>query len=220
MNFFSLKSLRVRLLLLVLVAVLPAWGMIAYTATEQRRIAVAQIQRNVLQLVEFSADKEDQALQGTRQILIALADFVREMDENPADCSAFCANLLKQFRRYANMGAVKSNGDIFCSAVPLNKSTNVADQLWFKRAAESGAFAAGNYHVCGITGKPVLVLSYPYRVDEREPAVVVFAALDLKWLNRYIFEIQTQLPDGSTVTQIDENAVVLARQPNAEQWLG
>ena len=220
MNFFFLKSLRVRLLLLVLVAVIPAWGMIAYTAAEQRRIAVAEIQRNVLQLAESIASQEEQALQGTRQILIALANFVRKVDENQADCNAFCVDLLKQFRRYANIGAVKSNGDVFCSAVPLDKPTNAAAQPWFRRAVESGAFAAGDYHVGRITGKPVLVLSYPYHIDERQPAAVVFAALDLKWLNRYIFKIETKLPDGFTITQIDKNAVVLARQPDTGQWLG
>jgi signal transduction histidine kinase len=220
MKLFFLKSLRIRLLLLVLVTVIPAWGAIAYTASEQRRIAVAEIQRNVLRLAEFSAHEEEQALQGTRQILIALANFVRKADENPAGCSTFCVNLLKQFRRYANIGAAKSNGEVFCSAVPLDQPTNASDQSWFRRAVESGNFAVGDYHVGRITGKPVLVLAYPYRVVEAEPAAVVFAALDLKWLNQYIFEIESQLPDGFTITQMDENAVVLARQPDAEQWLG
>ncbi len=220
MKLFFFKSLRFRLLLLVLVAVLPAWAVIAYTASEQRRMAVVEIQRQVLRLAKFSAREEEQVLQGSRQILIALANFVRKTAGNPAECSAFCADLLKQFRRYANIGAVKSNGDVFCSAVALYKVTNAADQSWFRRAVESGDFTVGDYHVGRITGKPVLVLSYPYRVVEDEPAAVVFAALDLKWLNRYIFEIESQLPDGFTIMQIDENAVVLARQPNAEQWLG
>jgi signal transduction histidine kinase len=220
MRIFSLKSLRVRLMLLVLVAVIPAWGVIAYTASEQRRTAVAGIQRNVLQLADFSAHQEEQALLGTRQILIALANFVRKADKDPAGCSAFCVDLLKQFRRYANLGAVKPDGDVFCSAVPLDQPTNAADQPWFRRAAESGDFAVGDYHIGRITGKPVLVLAYPYRAGEGERAAVVFAALDLKWLNRYIFEIESQLPDGFTITLIDENAVILARQPDAEQWLG
>ena len=219
MKFFFLKSLRVRLLLLVLVAVTPAWGVIAYTASEQRQIAVAEIQRNVLRLAEFNAREEEQVFQGTRQILIALANFVRKTNDNPSECSAFCADLLKQFRRYANIGAVKSSGDVFCSAVPPDKPTNAADQSWFRRAVESGDFTVGDYHVGQITAKPVLVLSYPYCVVVGEPPAVVFAALDLKWLNRYIFEIESQLPDGSTIMQIDENAVVMAHQPNAGQWL-
>jgi len=220
MKLFFLKSLRVRLLLLVLVAVIPAWGVIAYTALEQRRIAIAEIQRNVLRLAEFNAREEEQVFQGTRQILIALANFVRKTTKNPSECSAFCADLLKQFRRYANMGAVKSNGDVFCSAVPLDTPTNAADQSWFRRAVESGDFTVGDYHVGRITGKPVLVLSYPFHVVADEPPMVVFAALDLKWLNQHIFEIESQLPEGFTITQMDENAVILARRPDAERWLG
>ena len=220
MKFSFLKSLRLRLMILVFVAVLPAWGVIAYTASEQKQLAVAEIQRSVLHLAEFSAHEEEQALQGTRQVLIALANFVREAGENSAGCSAFCAALLKQFRRYANLGAIKSNGDVFCSAVPLDRPMNAADQAWFRRALESGDLAVGDYHIGRITGKPVLVLAYPYRAAESRHEAVVFAALDLKWLNRYIFQIESQLPDGFTIIQMDENAVILARQPNAEQWLG
>jgi signal transduction histidine kinase len=220
MNLFFLKSLRVRLLLLVFIAVIPAWGVIAYTASEQRKIAVAEIQRNLLRMVEFSTHEEEQVLQGTRQILITLANYIRESYVNPSKCSAFCADLLRQFKRYANIGSVKLNGDVFCSAVPLVEPTNAADQSWFRRALASGDFAVGDYHIGRITGKPVLVLSYPFRVAEGEPDAVVFAALDLKWLNQYIFQIESQLPDGFTITQMDENAVVLARQPDTEQWVG
>jgi signal transduction histidine kinase len=49
---------------------------------------------------------------------------------------------------------------------------------------------------------------------------VVFAALDLEWLNRYILKVESQLPDGFTITQIDANGVVMARRPDAEDWLG
>ena len=138
MKFFSLKSLRVRLLLLVLVAVIPAWGMIAYTASEQRRIAVSEIQRNVLQLAEFIAHEEEQILQGARQMLIALTKFIQKEDTQPSECNDFCADLLKQFRRYANIGAVKPNGEVYCSGVPFDQSPNAADQVWYRRAVETG----------------------------------------------------------------------------------
>jgi len=220
MKFFFLKSLRIRLLLLVLVAVIPALGAIAYTASEQKKIAVAEIQRNVLRLVEFSTHEEEQVLQGTRQILIVLANYVRIADINPSECNAFCADLLKQFKRYANIGVVKPSGDVFCSAVPLKEATNAADRSWFQRAVASGDFTFGDYQVGRITGKPVLVLAYPFRFAAGDPAAVVFAALDLEWLNRYILKVESQLPDGFTITQIDANGVVMARRPDAEDWLG
>jgi signal transduction histidine kinase len=220
MPVFFLKSLRFRLMLLVLVAVIPAWGMIAYTASEQRRIAVEQIQQSVLHFAEFSAREEKQVLQGTRQILIALANFLRTVDDGPPGCSVFCATLIKQFSRYANLGAIKANGDVFCSAVPINKPTSAATQTWFQRTLASGDFVAGDYHVGQISGKPVLVLSYPVKDGDGEPTTVVFAALSLEWLNRYLFEIESRLPDQFTITQIDDNGIVLARQPDAEPWFG
>jgi signal transduction histidine kinase len=220
MKFFSLKYLRVRLLLLVLVSVTPAWGMIAYNASEQRRIAVGEIQRNVLQLAEFIAHEEEQILQGARQMLIALTKFIQNEDTLPSECNIFCADLLKQFRRYANIGAVNSNGQVYCSAVPFDHSPNAADQLWYRRAVETGDFAVGDYHVGRITGKPVLVLAYPSFNAAGDPRAVVFAALDLQWLNQHKFDIEDQLPNDFTITQIDENGVILAHQPASDQSPG
>jgi len=220
MKFYSLKYLRVRLLLLVLVCVIPAWGMIAYTASEQRRIAVGEIRKNVLQLAEFIAHEEEQILQGARQLLIALTKFIQKEDSQPSECNNFSADLLKQFRRYANIGAVKPNGEIYCSAVPFDHSPNAADQLWYRRAVETGDFAVGDYHVGRITGKPVLVLAYPSFNAARDTRAVVFAALDLQWLNQHKFDIEDLLPDDFTITQIDENGVILAHQPASDQSPG
>jgi signal transduction histidine kinase len=220
MKLSSLRSLRVRLLLIVLLAVIPALGAIAYTASEQRRIAVVQVQRNAMQLAEFLANEEEQILQGTRQLLIAMAKFIQKENTSPSECNAFLADLRKQFRRYANLGAVKSDGEVYCSAIPLNRPLNAADQAWFQRAVESGNFVSGDYHVGRITGKPVLVLAYPVINAAGDTSVVVFAALDLQWLNRYKFDIEQVLPDDFTITQIDENGVVLAHQPESNLWLG
>ena len=220
MKFYSFKHLRVRLLLLVLVCVIPAWGMIAYTASEQRRIAVGEIRKNVLQLAEFIAHEEEQILQGARQLLIALTKFIQKEDSQPSECNNFSADLLKQFRRYANIGAVNSNGEVYCSAVPFDHTPNAADQLWYRRAVETGDFAVGDYHVGRITGKPVLVLAYPSFNAARDTRAVVFAALDLQWLNQHKFDIEDQLPDDFTITQIDENGVILAHQPASDQSPG
>ena len=220
MKPFSLKSLRVRLLLLVLFAVVPALGAIGYTASEQRRIAIVQIQRNVMQLAEFVANEEEQILQGARQMLIALTKFIEKENTQPSECTAFCADLLKQFHRYANIGAVKPNGEVYCSAVAFDPAPNAADQVWFRRAVETGDFAVGDYHVGRITGKPVLVLALPSSNAAGDIRAVVFAALDLQWLNQHKFEVEDQLPDDFTITQIDENGVVLAHQPESGQWIG
>jgi signal transduction histidine kinase len=47
---------------------------------------------------------------------------------------------------------------------------------------------------------------------------VVFAALDLAWLNKLAAE--AQLPQGSTFTVVDRNGTILARYPDPEKWVG
>lgn len=59
MTRFSFSSLRARLLLLVLLAVIPALGLILYTAAEQRRAAAGEAQANALRLARSVSSGQD-----------------------------------------------------------------------------------------------------------------------------------------------------------------
>ncbi|WP_026732710.1 hypothetical protein [Fischerella sp. PCC 9605] len=56
-----LSSLQLRLVLLVLLAVIPALGLIFYTAAAQRRSATIDAQENLLRLVKVAAANQRQA---------------------------------------------------------------------------------------------------------------------------------------------------------------
>ena len=71
MRWFSFSSLRARLLLLVLLAVIPVLGLILYTDLEQRRLAADQAQGDALRFVRLAAADQTQLIQGTDQLLAA-----------------------------------------------------------------------------------------------------------------------------------------------------
>ena len=48
---------------------------------------------------------------------------------------------------------------------------------------------------------------------------MVFAALDLDWVNRSDYALQMQLPEGATWTKIDGKGTILVRYPAPEKWL-
>ena len=48
---------------------------------------------------------------------------------------------------------------------------------------------------------------------------MVFAALDLDWLNRSDYALQKQLPPGATWTKIDGKGTILVRYPAPEKAL-
>jgi PAS domain S-box-containing protein len=218
MRRWSFSSLRVRLLLLVLLAVVPALGLILYTASEQRRLAARTVQEQALRLAWTAATDHGQLTEGARQLLIALAQLPAVRGRDPAACSALFADLLKQYPRYANLAAVKPDGDTFCSALPLSGPVSAADRLYFRRAIETRDFAVGEYQIGRVTRKASINFGYPVLDEADRLQAVVVAALDLAWLNRLAAE--ARLPRNSTFTVIDRQGVILARYPDPEKWIG
>ena len=218
MKWPSVSSLRVRLLLLVLLALIPARGLGVYTAWEMRQNARAEALQDAMRLSRLASTAGEQLFEGTHQILIALARLPEVRGQNAAACSALFADLLKPYPYYSNLGVAKPNGDVFCTAVPFEGVANISDRSYFQRAIDRRGFAPGEYHVGRITGKAAINLGYPVFDGAGRVVAVVFAGLDLSWLNRLLAE--SRLPEHSTITVVDLASQVLARYPDPERWVG
>src|SRR5919199_2939061 len=79
-------NLRVRLFLVVLLAVLPMVGLALVMAAEQRRLKMVDVQAHLLQLVRVIAHWHEQLIEGTRQLLTSLAHVPEAHGGNPAAC--------------------------------------------------------------------------------------------------------------------------------------
>ena len=213
-----LSSLRTRLVFLVLLAVLPALGLIFYTAAAQRRSAAIEVQENMLRLVKFAAANQQQTSEGARQLLIALSQLPDIRQGNPEKCNRLLANLLKQYRAYAGFGVLDTKGNSICTAPELNKAINAADRAYFRLAGQTRDFAIGEYQIGRVTGKASVNFGYPVLDEAGQVKAVVFAALDLAWLNQLI--AKAQLPEGSVLIVSDRKGTVLARYPDPQSWVG
>jgi len=191
-----------------------------YTAWEQRQLDIIRIREKVAHLTKLEAREERQILEGSRQILEAMAHFLQGAAGDPLSCASFFTSLLEHYQQYANLGAVKPDGQVFCSAVPLSGPTDASDRIWFQRTLASRQFAFGDYQIGRISNKPVLVLSSPAFSADGEIMAVVFAALKLEWLNRLKLYKEADLPAGTTITKMDAGGVVLGHQPGPESWIG
>jgi diguanylate cyclase (GGDEF)-like protein len=213
-----LPSLRYSLLLLVLLAVLPALGLILSTAWEQRRQAIVGAEEDALRLARLAATDHERLIEGARSLLTGLAQLSDVQMHNSTACSALFAEVQRRFPLYTNVGAIRPDGDVFCAARAPQGRANVADQLFFQRALATREFTVSGYLPDRKTGKPVLTLSYP--AMDRAGAVwaVVFAELDLGWMAQ--LSEKAQLPRGSVITVVDMAGHVLARYPDPEGWTG
>jgi len=214
----SFSSLRVRLLLLVLLAVVPALGLILYTAAEIRKSASVEAQTNALGLAQSVASSQDDLIEGARQLLISLAQLPQVRQRDSDACNTLFANLLKQFPLYVSLGAVDAKGNPFCSAIPIKTPFSAADRTYFQRAVQYRDFAVGDYTIGRVSGKASLNFGYPVLDDKGTVQAVVLAALDLAWLDKLVDK--AQLPSGATLTVIDRKGTILVRHPDPEKWVG
>ena len=218
MAWLSLASLRTRLLLLVFLAVIPALGLTLYTNLEERQLRKALVQEHAMRLSRLVSADYERLIEDARQLLMTLARFPAVRDRNRAACNAFFADLLTQNSSYANLGVIDADGNVICTAVPITDQVYLGDRVYFRGAVETRDFAIGEYQVGRITDKATVNFGYPVVDDEDHVRAVVFAALDLDWLNE--LARQAGLPPGTMLTVIDRNGTILSRYPNEGEWVG
>ncbi|MGB8426637.1 MAG: histidine kinase [Desulfobacterales bacterium] len=211
-------SLKIRLYLLVLVTALPAWALVIYTASEQKQGAVRAIHDNALRTARAAALQEARVLGEARQLLMTIAAVFQETGGDPVRCKNYFERILTRSQGYANFGVVQPDGELVCSANPIPSGTPIAQRHWFVRAKEFKDFAMGSYHLNSAGEEPVLYLADPVLDENRQLTAMVFAALNLDWFNRLGFSTLVDLPDHSTVIQIDQAGQTLAYDPSANAW--
>src|SRR5687767_15500827 len=178
-----LSSLRTRLLLLVLMAVIPALGLMLYTAAAQRRLAVAQIHDEVVRLAGLASATHGRVVEGARQLLVGLSHYPEVVSKDGPKCHELFAKLLKHYPEYANLGLIDHNGLLIASALPTKAAVDLHDRFYFRQAMGTREFAMGHHQIGRITRKPTVNFAYPILDDGGSVTGVVYAALNLSWFN-------------------------------------
>ncbi|MHB8410110.1 MAG: bifunctional diguanylate cyclase/phosphodiesterase [Acidiferrobacterales bacterium] len=215
----SFRSLRSRVMLIVLIAVIPAVGIMTYNSLAQRQDAVRRAQDETLNLVRLIAQEQSSLITSARQLLLSLSLFPELRHSlNSASCPRILARILKSEPHYSNLGVATPDGQVYCSAVPMKRPVNILDRDYFRRAVESRDFAMGAYQVGRITGIRTVNFSYPVLDASGKVEAVIYAALNLSWFNQMIEGLA--LPKGATVTVIDSHGTLLAHRPDPQKWVG
>lgn len=211
--FFA--SLRVRLLLLVLLALSPAFGLIFYSALATRQRNIRMAQEEALRIARLAASHHEQLIEGTHQLLLTLAQLPIVQSNDAEACTTLFTNLLSQLGRqpiYANFAAARPDGQLFASALQLTGAVTAVDRPYFQEAVSNRHFALGDYQLGRVTGKHTRNAAYPAIDGAGNLRAVVIAALDLSWFPHLI--TNAALPVGSSVTVVDRDGVTLVRYPD------
>jgi PAS domain S-box-containing protein len=214
------SGLRLRLLLLVLLACAPLVGLTLHTASEERRRLVKEWNQRSLEMMELATREEGHVLGQTRQLLLALAESSQVRSGNRRGCKKLLDELFGSYPRYANLGVVGTNGMVLASARPMVEPANQTNRPFFRRALATRAFAMGDFPNGHEVGNPTVTFGCPVFDSDGQVQAVVFAVLDLDWSSRFDSALPAQLPPGATWTEIDRTGRILVRYPSPEKWIG
>jgi diguanylate cyclase (GGDEF)-like protein len=210
-------GLRWRLLLLVLVAVLPALGLILATAWEQRRLAAEGVGEEALRIARLASTTQDRLIEASRSLLVGLARLSDVQMHYARTCSAHFSEIGRQFPLYRDVGAIRPDGVVFCTARPTAGQGRPADPAAFARTRAARDFTASGYRP-EPGGIPVLTLAYPAIDTEGRVWAAVFVDLDLRWVDQLVDN--ARLPAGSVVSVVDANGSTMRQYPDAPRSAG
>ena len=218
MKSLSLSSLRMRFVVVVVLATIPSLALIYYNAHSQRTAAIEMANEDVARITRLTAAHYRGVIEGARQLLVAVAELPEVRGGDPARCGAYLQKLLGKYEFYSNLGVAAPDGHVLCSALSLKEPVSVTDAAWFKSALQTRAFAVGGYEVSRVSGKPSLSFGSPIVGADDQIQGIVFASLDLEYLTRPMAVMLA--PVGLDLALVDRAGVILAHTPTGESRVG
>lgn len=212
------SRLRNRLLVVVLLAALPALILILFTGVEQRAEAAQQAQEDALRIVGFAAVNQELLVENSRGFLVALAHLAGLNKGDLTDCAVIFAHLQEShYPYYTGFYLADLEGNVLCST-PGESPDHLDTCPHYQNLIRSSGFTVSTYHLCRTSGKGVISLGYPVINDQNQPIGVVNVGIDLEWFNT--FAEDANLSPGSTLTVTDQDGIILAHYPDPEYWVG
>jgi PAS domain S-box-containing protein len=206
-------SLLARLLALVLIAVLPAVGLVAWSHLERRREAEAGLRASALHYAQDGVAEIRDVVEDARQTLRLLARFVGPRVLEGAECDRMAEALQATNPHFVEIAYADRSGNLVCSAGSRDGPRSLAGRPFFTRLATERRFTVGGYADGDFAGEPVLPAAYPVRDDEDRMSGAIVVGIGLRWLGG---ELMRKLPGEAAFALAGRDGKVLLRSPGPE----
>lgn len=215
MRNFLFGSIRKTLLVLVLLAVLPALGIMLYTGHELRGEVVDDAKDYALRQVQAMAAHHERVVDNARLLLMTLARSSEVRSLDAAVCKELLTDILDRNTAYVSLSLTDAQGRILVAA-PATFSADIGESTYFQNAMRSGSFTVGNYTLLQDQRRVVVQFAQPVTGLDGQSAGLLVAAFDLSYFGRIFFD--THLPERSVFTLTDANGMRLTRFPETEKY--
>jgi PAS domain S-box-containing protein len=212
-------TLGMRLVLLMVAALIPLFGLSLINAQLNADAAVSRATDNIKLAASLVAASQARVVDSAHQLLMSFASVPGLATGDKAECQRYLANLSEQLGIYANLGVVNPQGYIRCHALGgQGPDLFVGDLKHVKAAFADRRFTLGGYTAGRASGKPVITFTLPVTDADANVTALVFAAMDLDQISTAVGA--ASLPQGSRVAVMDRQGLVLTANPANPDLIG
>lgn len=211
------KSLRSRLIALILIAMLPMLAIAWFIGMQLYHHAVNDVYRESTLLAQSISLQQEKHIVAAQQLLTGLSTSPAMIERRTGFCSVF-QDLLTQQKIYANAGMTDVEGNVICSAVPKSHPVSFSDRVWYREVRKGNGVVVGDYHLGVMMKEPVVIVAKPILSRSGVHLAYLFVSVDLSWFNRRT--LGNKLPEGAELIFYDHKGVILHREPEPEIWRG
>ncbi|MBG6075567.1 PAS domain S-box protein [Polaromonas sp. CG_9.11] len=207
----SRLGLRSRLVLLMLAALLPVFGLFAWSSAKNQQTVLTLAQAGLQSQALLAAAHQQRLVERAAQLLGDIASGPSIKDTRNRLCVQYLKNLQSQDTAYSNLGVVDLNGKLSCHAASPDDDIYVGDRTFFTSALEQRAFSVGDYAISRSTGRPGVAFGMPVYSAGGVLNGVAFTAVDLM---KFAEALATEkIMEGAQLRVIDRQGTVLASHP-------
>jgi diguanylate cyclase len=181
----------------------------AYGATQGRKLSNYRVEEYAEFILRASMLENYRLIEETKLLLTTWSDLASSNSSDP--CNFGLMDYALGSGKYLNYGVLDINGDLVCSGLPITEPVNASDRLYFQRVLEEKDFAAGEYQIGRVTGKPAVNFGYPVFDPQGNIIQVLFIAHNLDWLNEWVQELK--LPSDTEFMLTDYKGTILTKHP-------
>ena len=213
-------TLRSRLVMLVLAAIVPLFGLSIAGAVLSAAEAVSRVTQNLAFSASLVAANQAQVAESARQVLTTVVNTPELVAANGPLCHQPFKSLNDQLPMYANLGVIDVDGVVRCHArgAGLQAPLFVGDRPYFREAMTRRTFVTGGYLAGRASEVPIMTFALPLFAPDGAVQAVAFAAVRLSALSGGV--AHAPLPTGSRLLVMDREGVVLAAQPENAAKVG
>ena len=207
-------SLRTRLLILVIVAMLVPAILVGLRFVQNRTSEIDAALANLSVTANGISNDLDEKIQGTAQLHYGLAR-ARDLDtRDKAACSDFLAAVLEEYPQFTGILTITPDGGLFCDSLRSNRTLDLRDREYFQQALVAKGVVTLQPVFGRITGTSILQIAYPVRSETAELKFILLASFNLQ---KFAEDHDKRLLNDNEILLVDRKGTVLVA-PQRKDW--